>query len=88
MKNIGPVPFSRSDALAFLLALLLGLSFSDALAGGKVGFYGLRLQPNGDDAEEYSDPGWGGGGHVVVPIPRTGRVLAGTIGFEAVNLQN
>ena len=74
--------------ILFLFALFLAFSGTEAFAGGKVELYGLHLKPNGDEAEEYSDPGWGGGIHLVMPVPHTWKVLAGTIGFEAVNLMN
>jgi hypothetical protein len=73
----------RTGVLALLLTLLLG---PVAMAGGKVGLYGIRLVPSGDDAEDYSRPGWGGGLHVVAPLPQLHNLLAGTAGIEAVNL--
>jgi hypothetical protein len=87
MNVSGRVPTSGRLTSAFLLLVLLVIPFSDAVAGGKVGIYGLRLQPSGGDAQDYSDPGWGVGLHMVAPIPGTWRMLAGTIGFEYVNLQ-
>jgi hypothetical protein len=67
------------------LALILLLQ-SGVLAGGKVGVYGIRMVPSGDDAEDYSRPGWGGGLHLVAPVPQLHNLLAGTAGIEMVNL--
>jgi hypothetical protein len=44
------------------------------------------MVPFGDDAEDYSRPGWGAGIHVVVPLPQLDNLLAGTVGFEGANL--
>jgi hypothetical protein len=75
----------RIIAAALLLTLVLA---PVALAGGKIGLYGIRMVPSGDDAEDYSRPGWGGGLHVVAPLPQLHNLLAGTAGIEAVNLLN
>jgi len=56
------------------------------MAEGKLGIYGIYLEPEGEDAEDYSRSGWGGGIHAVVPWPQVANVLAGTGGFEVVNL--
>jgi opacity protein-like surface antigen len=53
---------------------------------GKLGFSLLRMEPSGQDAKEFSDPGWGGGLHVVLPMPAASNLLAGVIGVEFVNL--
>ncbi len=67
-----------------IMMLLVG--FSDVIAGGKVGIYGIRMVPYGENAEDYSRPGWGGGIHIVVPAPQLSNILAGVAGFEIVNL--
>jgi hypothetical protein len=59
---------------------------STAHAGGKVAVYGIRMTPLGNDAEQYSRAGWGGGLRVTVPLPRPGHFLAGALGVEYVNL--
>ena len=69
--------------IAFVL--LMGSTLR-AHADGKVGVYGIYLIPNGADATEYSRPGWGVGIHIVAPVPQIGNILAGTAGFEFVNL--
>ena len=66
------------------IALVLGF-FTSAHAGGKIGIYGLRMEPNGNDAKDFSDANWGLGGHIVVPAPQFANTLAGVIGFEWVN---
>ncbi len=66
--------------------IVLSIVFSDAIAGGKVGIYGNRMVPSGKDAGDYSRPGWGGGLHVIVPVPRLRNGLAGVAGIDIVNL--
>lgn len=72
--------------IAIMALVVLSIVFSDATAGGKVGIYLIRMEPDGKDAENYSRPGWGGGLHVVVPVPQLRNGLAGVIGFDYVNL--
>lgn len=72
--------------LAIVALVMLVAGFSDAVAGGKVGIYGLWMEPDGEDAEKYSRGSLGGGLHVVVPVPQLSNVLAGVAGFEYVNL--
>ena len=71
---------------SILLCGNLALFTSDVLAGGKVGVYGIRMAPSGSDARTFSRAGWGGGIRFVVPIPQLDDIVAGTIGFEIVNL--
>lgn len=70
------------------LATVISLPFNatETSAGGKAGVYGIYMTPYGTNAKEYSRPGWGGGVHVVLPIPQLGNVLAGTAGLEYINL--
>jgi opacity protein-like surface antigen len=78
-----------SSRLICLISLLVLLFCTGAAhASGKIGIYGIRMVPDGADAEDYSRPGWGGGLHIVVPVPQVYNLLAGTMGFEAVNLLN
>lgn len=72
--------------IAIMVLVVLSIVFSDAIAGGKVGIYGIRMVPSGKDAGDYSRPGWGGGLHVVVPVPRLRNGLAGVAGIDIVNL--
>jgi len=72
--------------MAIVVLVMLVAGFSDAVAGGKVGGYVLRMEPDGDDAEKYSRASWGGGLHVVVPVPQVSNVLAGVAGFEYIRM--
>jgi len=71
-------------ALALFGMLFAG--FSEAVAGGKIGVYGIHMAPRGDDAKNFSRPGYGLGGHIVVPVPQLLNFFAGTAGFEGINL--
>jgi opacity protein-like surface antigen len=78
--------FARLLGLTVVAVVMLSIGHSDAFGGGKLGLYGIRMVPRGADAEDYSRPGWGGGFHVVVPVPQLSNVLAGVAGFEIINL--
>jgi len=58
----------------------------EAEAGGKVGIYLIHMVPDGVDATSYSRPGWGGGLHVVLPVPQLSNIFAGVGGLEIINL--
>jgi opacity protein-like surface antigen len=80
---------SRSSDFPLLFVALIALFSADdrtAYAGGKVGIYGIYMTPYGDQAKDYSRGGFGGGIHVVVPVPQLADVLAGVAGVEYVNL--
>lgn len=70
----------------FVAGLALFADFSETLAGGKLGIYGTRMVPYGDDAKDYSRAGWGGGLHAVLPVPQLGNMFAGVAGLEVINL--
>lgn len=72
--------------VTILTFVIFSMALSDATAGGKAGIYGIRMEPDGKDAGNYSRPGWGGGLHVVVPVPQLRNGLAGVAGIDIVNL--
>jgi len=72
--------------LFVIISVFVSIGFSDAIAGGKAGLYGIYMVPDGKDAENYSRPGFGLGIHIVMPVPKLANVLAGTAGFEFINL--
>lgn len=69
-----------------IFLVLISISLSDAVAGGKAGVYGIYMIPSGEDAKNFSRPGLGLGLHIVVPVPQLANILAGTAGFEFINL--
>ena len=73
-----------------ILILIVFISFglSDTIAGGKAGIYGIYMIPQGEDAKNFSRPGWGFGLHIVIPVPQLANILAGTAGIEVINLLN
>ncbi len=71
-----------------ILIVFIYVGLSDAIAGGKVGIYGIYMVPRGEDAKNFSEPGLGFGLHIVVPVPQLANILAGTAGFEFINLLN
>ena len=73
-------------SVILILIIFLSISLCDAIAGGKAGIYGIYMVPQGEDAKNFSRPGWGFGLHIVVPVPQLANILAGTAGFEMINL--
>jgi len=71
---------------ALILVTLLLVPASATAMGGKVGLHVARMVPSGTDAERYSEPGWGGGLQLTVPMPQVANILAGVVGIEAINL--
>jgi len=61
-----------------ILIVFISIGLSEAIAGGKVGIYGIYMVPRGEDF----------GLHIVVPVPQLANILAGTAGFEFINLLN
>ncbi len=84
--SITNLHLSRLYRTAFASLMFLFLFSSSAFAGGKVGIYGIHMVPRGDDATNFSRPGYGFGIHVVAPLPQLLNILAGTAGFEIINL--
>lgn len=78
----------RRVVLPVWLVIMFFSTTLEANAGGKIGVYGIHMVPYGIDAKQYSDPGWGGGLHAVIPLPGASNLIAGTLGLEAVNLLN
>ena len=84
MKN--EISWRWKGQIAFMALAVLFIALSDATAGGKFGIYGIHMEPDGKDAENYSRPGWGGGLHVVVPFPKLRNGVAGVAGIDVANL--
>lgn len=79
----------RRRALACWVLIIVVLGFLPSIASameGKVGLHLIRMVPSGADAERFSNPGWGGGAQVTLPMPGVAGMLAGVVGFEYVNL--
>jgi hypothetical protein len=72
--------------IVLFIIVFMFIFLSDMLAGGKAGIYGIYMVPRGEDAENYSRPGWGFGLHIVIPVPQLANILAGTAGLEFINL--
>jgi len=81
--------FKSYQSQVILIAVFIVLfCASNVMAGGKLGIYFISMVPRGDDAKDYSRPGYGGGIHVIVPIPQASNFIAGTAGFEFINLMS
>jgi opacity protein-like surface antigen len=79
----------RERCLVIVLTALLSVwTVASAVAGpgAKVGIYGQHLSPSGSDAKTFSEPGWGGGGHAVVPIKQIRNYFSGVVGFDYTDL--
>jgi opacity protein-like surface antigen len=76
---------SRYLVFALLFVAVLSVSASSASAvKGRFGLHVIRLEPEGDDAERFSDESWGGNIEFVVVPPGVGDFFALNLGFEAV----
>jgi len=78
--------YAKPVSLVLGTFLFLLIAAGQSTAGGKTGIYGIRMIPYGVDAEQYSSAGWGFGVHAVLPVPGVSNLIAGTGGFEYVNL--
>jgi hypothetical protein len=76
----------RLKVALFLVLAATVLLAAPALAGGRLVFAGLRMDPTDEDARRYSRPGWGAGVEAVAPLPISGNMVAGVFGFDFVNL--
>jgi opacity protein-like surface antigen len=50
------------------------------------GGFGIRLEPEGDDAENFSKASWGGGLYVITVCPGMANFLAGVVGIDIINM--
>jgi hypothetical protein len=72
-----------------LLALVLAAAVAHpvaARAGVNVSIYGIHMDPSGQNAKDFSRASYGGGLHGSLPVPQLGRLLAGAVGIEWVNM--
>jgi opacity protein-like surface antigen len=77
----------RAGACWVLFILALGVLPATASAlEGKATLHLIRMVPSGEDAERFSNPGWGGGLQLTLPVPGLAGLLAGVVGAEYVNL--
>jgi len=77
----------RSLPLGCLLVIATVSMLGPAPAGasGKLMLYVERMEPYGQDAEDFSRAAWGGGLGVVAPLPFAHELLAGVGGLEVTN---
>lgn len=78
----------RGGAGVLAVLMILVTACRPAIAGGKVGVYGIYMEPRLADSGDFSDPGWGFGLHAVAPFKQVHNLLAGVAGFEIVNLMS
>ncbi|TMQ73541.1 MAG: hypothetical protein E6K81_04225 [Candidatus Eisenbacteria bacterium] len=71
---------------AVLALALLTVAQPAAAIDGKLTLHLLRMEPSDRDARRFSNPGWGGGLQIVLPVPGMSRMVAGVAGFDIVNL--
>lgn len=75
-----------SPCATLVVLSLLALAAPAAAIDGKLCVSLIRMEPSGQDAKQFSDPGWGGGLQFVLPLPQLSNMLAGVVGVEYVNL--
>lgn len=70
-----------------ILAILMMTLASSAFAGSnRLGLHLLRVEPNGDDAEQFSEASWGGNIEGVLVPPGLWNALALVVGFDFMSL--
>ncbi len=75
----------RPFVLLLALCLLMGANSADA---HKLGLHGIYMEPNGTDAEEYSDGAVGFGVHFVGATPKPFHMFGFVIGLDNVTLHS
>jgi hypothetical protein len=73
------------SSLALLFAASIVLPGA-ARAGLNTSFYGIHMDPSGEDARNFSHASYGAGFHASASIPQLGDVVAGALGIEYVNM--
>ena len=75
--------------VSWLLSLVLLFVISvpeSARAQMNLSFYGIHMDPSGQDAQDFSRASYGGGLQGTFPVPRLGNFVAGSVGLELVNM--
>jgi hypothetical protein len=78
--------YQRSTLLPLFFAAMM-IVVSDASAH-KLGLHGIYMEPNGEDAEEYSDGALGYGIHFVGTAPRPFHMFGLIVGLENIDLMS
>ncbi len=80
-------PLIRHICIATLIISCIAPS---APAGAQIqirgGGFGIRLEPEGDDAENFSKASWGGGLYLIAVPPEMGNLFAVVVGLDFVNM--
>ena len=79
----------RRIPMFVLLAILTATAWlfpSVVFASVNVSFYGVHMDPAGQDAKDFSRASYGGGLHASVPVPRLAHILSGGLGIEFINM--
>jgi len=78
---------TRLPQVLFVLACVC-MAGVPAFAESRGTFYALMLDPNGSEARELNDPGWGFGAEVAIPLISTREIVALEAGFDMGNLDS
>src|SRR5262245_3311213 len=70
-------------ALACLFAILF---VTPVRAQMNMSFYGIHMDPSGQDARDFSRASYGAGLQSSFPVPGLGNLVAGSVGLELVNM--
>ena len=81
-----------SIRFSIVLVLLLICVMPSIPAGAQIqirgGGYGIRLEPEGDDAENFSKASWGGGLYLIMAPFGMSDFFAGVAGLDFINMLN
>lgn len=73
-------------SLAVLVLCSIATTATADLANSRIGVHLLYLEPNGEDAKDYSKSAWGGNIELVLAPPQVYDALAFSLGFALVPL--
>jgi hypothetical protein len=73
---------NRSSWICTAGPVILFLSIADMAEAHKAGIHLIYMEPNGPDAEDYSDPALGLGVHAIFAMPRPLQMFGFVVGAE------
>lgn len=76
----------RRPIIVAAAVLLLLPSILNAQVQLRGGAFGLRMEPYGDDAKDFSKASWGGGAYLVVAPEHMADFFAAVFGLDVVNM--
>jgi hypothetical protein len=76
---------ARFSPLVLLFAVSIVVPGA-AQGGAKLSFYGVHMDPSGQDAQRFSHASFGAGVHASASVPQLGNALGVVLGVEVINM--